>query len=54
MVLIRLLGTMNQTNEWVGKLHTLVSDPLDQFVLLIAKYYNLYGRFLFKLLFLET
>ena len=53
-MLIRLLGALTQTNEWVGKLQTLVRDPLGQFVFVMAKYYILYGRFLFKLLFLET
>ena len=41
IMLIRLLGTLTQTSEWVDKLHTLVRDPLDQFVFLMAKYYNL-------------
>ena len=51
-MLIRVLGALTQTNEWVGKLKTLVRDPLGQFVFLMAKYYILYGYFLFKVLFL--
>ena len=51
-MLIRVLGALTQTNELVGKLQTLVRDSLGQFVFLMAKYYILYGDFLFKLLFL--
>ena len=33
-MLIRVLGALTQTNEWVGKLQTLVRDILGQFVFL--------------------
>ena len=46
IMLIRVLGALTQTNEWVGKLQTLVRDPLGQFVFLMAKYYILYRDFL--------
>ena len=51
-MLIRVLGALTQTSEWVGKLQTLLRDPLGQFVFLMAKYYILHGDFLFKFLFL--
>ena len=53
-MLIRLLDTLSQTRVWVGRLHTLVRVPCGVKCPIYGKYCNLYGRFLFKLLFLET
>ena len=56
-MLIRLLGTLGQTRVGVGRLHILLRGPCGSILCLPqvkAKYSNLYGRFLFKLLFLET
>ena len=54
---IRLLGTLAQTGMGVSRLHTQVRlglDMLGLYVFFMARYCNLYGHFLFKLLFLET
>ena len=54
MMLIWLLGTLAQIQSGVRQVtHPSKGPMLGQYVFIMAKYCAFYGRFLFKLLFLE-
>ena len=54
-MLIIKIGTLTQSRIGLGRVTFSSKGPMrGQFVFLMSKYNNLYGRFLFQLLFLQT